>query len=69
MTYAQRVKQILGIDIETCAACGRAVRIIARIEDPDVVADILTHLDAKVAEREAPRQSPCRAPPQRGLFD
>lgn len=34
MTWAQRLKRIFGIDIETCLACGGAVRIIACIEDP-----------------------------------
>jgi len=45
------------------------VRIIACIEDPDVIEKILTHLGTKAAEPEAIRQPPCRAPPQRGLFD
>jgi hypothetical protein len=26
MTWAQRLKRIFGIDIQTCAACGGAVR-------------------------------------------
>jgi hypothetical protein len=28
MTWAQRLKRVFGIDIETCAVCGGAVRII-----------------------------------------
>ena len=60
---------LVGIDIETCPACGGAMRIIACIEDPDVIEKILTHLDAKAPEPEATRRPPCRAPPQRGLFD
>ena len=52
-----------------CPACGGAMRIIACIEDPDVIEKILTHLDAKAPEPEATRRPPCRAPPQRGLFD
>lgn len=36
---------------------------------PDVIEKILTHLDTKAAEPQAPRRPPCRAPPQRGLFD
>jgi hypothetical protein len=67
--WAQRLKRVFGIDIETCPACGGAVRIIAGIEEADVIEKILTHLDAKAAEREAPRRPPCRAPPQGGLFD
>ena len=45
------------------------MRIIAGIEDPDVIEKILTHLDAKTAEPEAPRRPPCRAPPQASFFD
>ena len=68
MTWAQRLKRVFGIDIETCPACGGAVRIIASIEDPDVIEKILTHLDVKGGEPEAARRTPYRAPPQRGLF-
>ena len=56
-------------DIETCPACGAAVRIIACIEHPAVIEKILTHLDVKAADSEVPRLPPCRAPPQRWLFD
>ncbi len=69
MTWAQRLKRVYGIDIETCPACGGAMRIIACIEDSDVIEKILTHLDAKAPEPEATRRPPCRAPPQQGLFD
>ncbi len=68
MTWAQRLKRVFGIDIETCPACGGAVRIIACIEDPEVIEKILTHLDAKGVPAEASRRPPCRAPPQAGLF-
>jgi hypothetical protein len=68
---------LFGIDIETpgqargrlCPACGGALRIIACIEDPDIIEKILIHLDAKGAESGATRRPPSRAPPQRGLFD
>lgn len=53
MTWAQRLKRVFGIDIETCPACGGAMRIIACIEDPDVIDKILTHLDAKAPQPEA----------------
>ncbi len=36
MTWAQRLKRVLGIDVETCPTCRGAVRIIACIEDPVV---------------------------------
>ena len=51
MTWAQCFKRVFGIDIQTCPACGGAVRIIAEtsnrcIEDPEVIEKILAHLDA-----------------------
>ena len=69
MTGAQGLKRVLGIEIETCSACGGAVRIIACIEDPAVIEKSLSHLDAKAPAPNASRRPPVRAPPQRGLFD
>jgi hypothetical protein len=59
MSWAQRLKRVFGIDVETCPACGGAMRIIACIEDPVVIEKILAHLDAKAA-----RPPPCRGPPE-----
>ena len=69
MTWAQRLKRVFGIDIETCSACGGALRIIAGIEDPVVIKNILTHLDKQDPSVEVSPLPPCRAPPQDGLFD
>ena len=49
ITWAQRLKWVVNIDIETCRECGRAVKVIACIEDPVVVEKILTHLNEKAA--------------------
>jgi hypothetical protein len=68
MSWAQRLKRVFGIDIETCPACGGALRIIACIEDPAVIKKILTHIDSKNACAEPARLPPCRAPPQARLF-
>jgi hypothetical protein len=68
MTWAQRLKRVFGIDIETCAACGGALRIIACIEDPAVIKKILTHIDSKNACAEPARLPPCRAPPPARWF-
>ena len=46
-----------------------AVRIIACIEDPAVIEKHFAHLDAKALEPDVPLRPPCRAPPQRELFD
>jgi len=61
MTWAQRLKRVFSIDIETCDKCGGDVRIIASIEDPVVIRQILNHLDAKLIHAELLPQ--CRAPP------
>mgnify|MGYP003572491105 FL=1 len=68
MTWSQRLKRVFGIDIETCPACGGALRIIACIEDPAVIKKILTHIDSKNACAEPARLPPCRAPPQARWF-
>jgi hypothetical protein len=69
MTWAQRLKRVFNIDIETCQACGGVMKVIACIEEPLVIRQILAHLD-----RNAPATVPAslpqpRAPPQTGLFD
>jgi hypothetical protein len=37
MTWAQRLKRVFAIDIETCRRCGGRLRVIASIEDPAVI--------------------------------
>ncbi len=69
MTWAQRLKRVFNIDIETWQACGGAVKIIACIEDPQVIAKILIYLERKDTSTIAPRLPPSRGPPQVSLFD
>lgn len=45
MTWAQRLKRVFKIDIETCEHGGGAVKVIASIEDPAVIKQIREHLD------------------------
>ena len=67
MTWAQRLKRVFKIDIETCEHCGGAVKVIASIEDPAVVKQILAHLKQR-AEAATPVFRPfARAPPRTGL--
>ncbi|WP_186800614.1 transposase, partial [Escherichia coli] len=40
MTWAQRLKRVFNIDIETCSGCGGAMKVIACIEDPIVIKQI-----------------------------
>jgi hypothetical protein len=69
MSWAQRLKRVFGIEINRCEHCGGAVKIIASIEDPQVIDRILEHLRrSDVARQPLP---PARAPPtgSAGLFD
>jgi len=49
MTWAQRLKRVFRLDVETCQACGGAMRIIASIEDPVVIDKILAHIERRDA--------------------
>ena len=54
MTWAQRLKRVFNIDIETCSACGGAVKVIACIEGPAVIKQTLDHLEYKAEAGEPP---------------
>jgi hypothetical protein len=54
---------VIGIDVEICADCGGAMRIIASIEDPVVIKAILAHLAGKARPEHAACLPPGRAPP------
>jgi hypothetical protein len=62
MTWAQRLKRVFNIDIEVCSRCGGSARVVACIEDQDIIDRILAHLREK--EQEAPPR-PLLAPPTR----
>ena len=65
MTWAQRLKRVFNIDIVVCARCGGSIRVIACIEDQDVIERILAHLRDKEQNTPAlPHMAPpTRAPP------
>jgi hypothetical protein len=44
MSWAQRLKRVFQIDIETCPECGGKLRVIACIEDPPLIVKILAHV-------------------------
>ncbi len=54
MTWAQRLKRVFEIEIEKCDKCVGPVRIIASIEDPDVMQKILKHLGLDQPDRASP---------------
>ena len=63
MTWAPRLQRVFKIDILTCEHCGGAVKVIASIEDPPVITQILAHLERCDAPT-TPAIRPCaRAPP------
>ncbi len=51
MRWARRLKRVFGIEIDRCMRCGGKLEIIASIEEPQLIAKNLSHL-----ERTAPRQ-------------
>ena len=52
MSWSRLLRRVFDIDIERCEHCGDTLKIIAAIEEPAVIAKILTHLGL-----------PARAPP------
>ena len=64
MTWARRLKRVFHIDVELCERCGGALKIIACIEDPQVIAKILTHLERRDRASSTPHAP--RAPPAHG---
>lgn len=62
MTWAQRLKRVFAIDIETCRQCGGRLRVIASIEAPAVIERILEHLGRDAGSVDPAH--PSRAPPK-----
>jgi hypothetical protein len=69
MTWAQRLRRVFRIDVEACPRCGGTVKIIASIEDDEVIEKILAHVDAQVQRPKAATLPPSRAPPQLEIDD
>jgi hypothetical protein len=68
MNWARRLKRAFGIEIEQCVRCGGRLKVIASIEEPEVIERILAHRRER-GEGAAPRASlEARAPPHGLLF-
>lgn len=68
MSWARRLKRVFAIEIEQCVRCGGRLKVIASIEEPELIERILAHRREQGAE-EAPAVSlGARAPPQAPLF-
>jgi hypothetical protein len=73
MTWKQRLKRVFHMDIEVFKHCGGHVKVIASIEDPKIIEQILKNLKHKAAKANAAKQHespPERTPPMTSsLFD
>ena len=64
MCWAQRLKRVFGIEIDRCARCGGKLEVIASIEEPEVIAKMLAHLQkAAPDQHQAELPLGARAPP------
>ena len=68
MSWAQRLKRVFNIDIETYSVCGGSMKVIAAIEGPPVIKKILRHLRSEGLCLKAAGLLQRRAPPQQDLF-
>ena len=67
MTWAQRLKRVFAIDIERCRGCGGSLRVIACIEDAEVIERILRCVERRAEAAEPPLPFSPRGPPLPGL--
>ena len=64
MTWAQRLKRVFGIVIDSCGRCGWKLKVIASIEEPEVIARILAHIQKSAPDQhQAELPLGARAPP------
>ncbi len=65
LALPRRFKRVFGIEIEGCARCGGKLKVIASIEEPEVIAKILAHLERTApAQYQAELPLGARAPPE-----
>jgi hypothetical protein len=68
MTWAARLKRVFSIEIEQCMRCGGRLKVIASIEEPEVIERILAHRRQRGDEETSVLPLGPRAPPQAELF-
>ena len=68
MSWAQRLKRVFKIDLETCEHCGGEVRVIASLADPVLIQPNLDHLERRTPTAQASPHA-ARAPPQAARRD
>lgn len=62
LCWAQRLKRVFGIDVNTCVYCGGTVRIVASVEEPKTIRAILDHFEKHGALEPAHYRPAPRAP-------
>jgi hypothetical protein len=68
MNWARRLKRVFGIEIEQCVRCGGRLKVIASIEEPELIERILAHRRERGDEATPTAAVGARAPPQGSLF-
>ena len=68
MNWARRLKRVFGIEIEQCVRCGGGLKVIASIEEPELIERILAHRRERGEEAAPTAALGPRAPPQASLF-
>ena len=58
LIWAQRLKRVFKIDVETCATCGRTMKVSATVEAPAVIKRILAHLESGQGAGQQPERPP-----------
>jgi hypothetical protein len=59
---------VFAIEIEQCVRCGGRLKVIASIEEPEVIERILAHRRELEEEAALTASLGARAPPQASLF-
>lgn len=62
LSWMQRLKRVFSIDIESCPKCGGKLRVIACIEEPELIRKILQHVQARKDGTELEARGPPRVP-------
>jgi ribosomal protein S27E len=68
MNWARRLKRVFGIEIEQCVRCGGGLKVIASIEEPELIERILAHRRERGEEAAPTASLGARAPPQASLL-
>jgi hypothetical protein len=67
LNWARRLKRVFGIEIEQCVRCGGDLKVIASIEEPELIERILAHRRERGEEAASTASLGARAPRVGGL--